>query len=145
MADVEFDMEGFEEFDRRAAPPPVAPFVTLQRRGLISLNKTAYLAMGSPEAVTLLYNPEKRLIALRPADVKSPRAYPVRPQSSGGTYLVAGSAFTQHHGIDTQVARRYGASVNGNIVVVDLNQDAPEVTGPRARELSRDDEVSSTT
>lgn len=102
------------------------------------MNKTAFEAMGSPLAVTLLYNRQRRLIALRPTDPTSPRAYPLRAQSSGATHLVAATAFTQHHQIDTTTARRYGVQIVDHVLVIDLNQDAPEVTGPRARELRRD-------
>ncbi len=127
-------LEGFLEFDRSAAPTPSVPFITLQRKGLMSLNRAAFQALGSPTAVTLLYHPERRVIGLRPADPSSPRAYPVRIQGSGSTYIVAGAAFTQFHGIPTNVARRYSAKLVGDVLTLDLTQDAPDVTGPRAKE-----------
>lgn len=130
-------LEGYEEFDKKAAPPGIAPFVTIQRRGLMSLNRVAFEAMGSPEAVTLLFHSEKRSIAIRPAHPTNPRAYPIRPQTSGGTRLLAGTAFSKRHDIDTRVARRYQVEVRDKILLIDLDQDAPEVTGPRAREFNQ--------
>jgi hypothetical protein len=131
-------LEGFLEFDRRSAPTPKEPFVTLQKKGLMSLNRAAFDALGQPASVTLLYNPERRVIALRPTDPGNPRAYPVRRQggreSGGGNYLVAGTAFTTFHRIATDVARRYTARLTDNVLFFDLNEDAPIVTGPRAKE-----------
>ena len=137
------DLAGFEEFDRSAAPAPTTPFVTIQRKGLLSLNRGAYEAIGRPEAVTLLYHREQRVVGLRPAEPGNPRAYPVRRQGGkeGGaqSHLVAGTAFTRHHDIDTSVARRYGVELRGGVLLIDLKQDAPEVTGPRAKERAHRD------
>ena len=139
MGDV--DLAGFEEFDRSAAPAPSTPFVTIQRKGLLSLNRGAYEALGRPAAVTLLYHREQRIVGLRPAEPTNPRAYPLRRQGgkAGGSqsYLVAATAFTLHHGIDTSVARRYGVEIRGTVLLIDLKQDAPDVTGPRAKERGR--------
>lgn len=131
-------LKGFQEFDRRAAPVNATPLVTLQKRGLMSLNRTAFELIGQPTAVTLLYHPERRLIGLRSTDPNNPRAYPMRRQggreSSGGSFLVAGTAFTVHHQIPTDVARRYVAKLVGDVLMIDLNDDAPVVTGPRAKD-----------
>jgi hypothetical protein len=136
----ELDLDGFEVFDRSSAPAPVIPFVTLQRRGLISLNRGAYEALGAPAAVELLYNRDRRTIAIRPADPTSPRAYALRQQGGEGgskTYLIAGAAFTAHYQIDTSVARRYRVEHHGEVLLVDLNQeDAVRVTSPRAKDRS---------
>ncbi len=132
--DTDDFLDGFIEFDRSSPPAPSIPFVTLQRKGLISLNRAAFQALGSPKAVTLLYHPERRVVALRPANPTSPRAYPVRLQNSGGTYLVAGAAFAQAHRIPTDVARRYSVTMVGDALTFDLTEDAPVVTGPRAKD-----------
>ena len=127
--------EGFVEFDRRSAPINTTPYVTVQKKGLLSLNRAAYDAIEGADAVTLLYHPDKRVIALRPTDPSNPRAYPVRRQGSTsgpGTFIVAGTAFAQYHQIPTDVARRYVGKPLGNLLTIDLNDDAPVVTGPRA-------------
>ena len=136
----EFNLDGFEVFDRSSPPGPAIPFVTVQRRGLISLNRGAYEALGAPKAVELLYNRERRVIAIRPADPTSPRAYTLRQQGGEGgskTYLIAGTAFTQHYQIDTSQARRYGVEHHGETLLVDLDQEgATTVTSPRAKDRS---------
>jgi len=102
-------------------------------RGLISLNRAAYQALGEPESIELLYNPSKRIIGIRPGDPKTPHSYPLRQQNRGGTYLIAGKAFTTHYEIDTKVARRYGVEAKVNTLLVDLKQRATEVVGARAQ------------
>ena len=110
-------LEGCEVFDRRGAPTQKEPFVTIQMRGLISLNRAAYQALGEPEPIELPYSPSKRIIGIRPGDPKTPHSYPLRKQNRGGTYLIAGKAFTTHYEIDTKVARRYGVEARANILL----------------------------
>lgn len=126
-------LEGWEEFDRRSAPSPRTPTVTIQRKGMLSLNRAAYDLLGGAKSVTLMYNRDRRAIGLRPCAPDNPRAYPVRIQGNGATYIVAGTAFSQRYGVDTSVARRYRPEKQGDLLVVDLNQDAPDVTGSRTR------------
>lgn len=126
-------MPSWEVFDKRAGVATKSPMVTIQAKGLLSLNRAAYEAVGQPGFVELLYDAQERLVGLRPAEPSSPRAYPVRSQSNGATYLVAGTAFTRHYGLDTAIARRYGASMMGPVLVVDLKQEPAIVTGPRAK------------
>lgn len=128
----------FEEFDKRAAVASKSPFVTIQRKGIFSMNQAAYLLMGSPEAVTLMFDSEEGLVGFKPTTTSSPRAFPVRPQQNGVTYVVAGQAFSKHYGIDTSVARRYGVEARDNILVLDLNSESTDATGPRARSRNRE-------
>lgn len=126
-------MDGFEVFDKRTAKSPKVPYVTLQRRGLISLNQGAFEGLNGAEAVELLYNRSERVIGLRPVDPESPRSFPVRQQNRGHSYLVAGQAFTNHYGIDTSTARRYLATFRNGMLLVDLKQSGADATGVRAR------------
>lgn len=128
----------FEEFDKRAAMASKSPFVTIQRRGPLSLNKAAYAAMGEPEAVTLLYDREEKLIGLKSVSLTNPRALPVRPQGPNqNTYMIAGRAFAQHYDLDTSVARRYAVEMRDGLLVLDLKSPSVDVTGPRAAMRSR--------
>jgi len=133
------DLDGFDVFDRSSAPSPSVPTLTIQRRGMLSLNRGSYEALGKPAAVELLFNRERRAIGIRPADPATPRAYAVRSQGAAGgssnTYLVPGRSFTTHYGIDTTVARRYGVERRGEMLLVDLEQEgAVTVTSPRAKD-----------
>lgn len=75
---------GFEVFDKRMTPMAKAPSVTIQKRGVISLNKAAHQLIDSAQTVELLFDPDRRVVALRPADDSSPHAYAVRNGSKRG-------------------------------------------------------------
>jgi len=128
----------FEPFDKRTAAATKSPMVTIQRQGSFSLNKAAHAAIGSPDAVELLFDRENQLVGFRPVAPTSPRAFPVRPQGpNAGTLMVAGQAFTKYYAIDTSKARRYPIEVRNedgqDILVVDLRGDSIEVTSPAGR------------
>ncbi len=123
----------FEVFDKRAATATKSPMATIQKRGMFSINRAAYQALGEPESVELLYDPEEKLIGFRPVSPTSPRAFPVRAQGANdSTFMIAGRAFTQNYGLDTEVARRYAVEMKDGILVLDLKSDSVDVTGPRA-------------
>ncbi|MDP9439369.1 MAG: hypothetical protein M3P49_11590 [Actinomycetota bacterium] len=124
---------GFETFDKRAATASKSPMVTIQRGGAFSLNEAARQLIGSPEAVELLYDRESQLIGFRPVALTSPRAFPVRPQGQNAkTYMVAGKMFAKHYQLDVSRARRYAVEASNGLLVLDLNSDSVDVTGPRA-------------
>ena len=126
----------FERFDKRSVASTTSPFVTLQKRGPFGLNRSAYEVLGRPEAVELLYDRDEHIIGLKPVSPTEPYAFPVRPQGSReriSNFLVAGQSFTKHYGIDTSVARRYAAEMQGDILTVDLKRGGVEATGPRTK------------
>ena len=127
----------FEEFDKRAATASKSPFVTIQRKGPFSFNKAAYELMGKPEAVTLLYDNEEKLIGFKPVPISNPRAFPMRPQQNEVTFVVTGQAFTKHYNIDTSTARRYAVEMRDGLLVLDLKSESTDVTGPRAKSRER--------
>lgn len=132
------DAVPFEVFDKKSATAVKTPMVTIQKGGMFSLNRAAVEAVGSSEAVELLYDPENRLIGFRPTSSTSPRAFMMRPQGkTSATYMVAGRAFTQHYGIDSSTALRYAATVQDGVLIVDLNSESVDVTGPRTAMKSR--------
>lgn len=135
---------GFEVFQKSSAPLAKVPSVTIQRRGLLSINRSAWAELGEPEAVELLFDRESQVIGLRPVDVKSPNAYPVRPQVAGsdkGPLLVAGQLFTQYYRIDTTQARRYiDPKVVDGIMHIDLKTGGQLVSSNRSRAPRSSDE-----
>lgn len=141
-------MDGFEVFDKYHSRSVKEMFVTIQRRGTFSLNRAAFQALGSPTFVELLFNRAKRLVAFRTMDVDSGRAIPVRRQGNSDSYMIAGLTFTKEYEIDTNVARRYTAKMQDNLLVVDLNSPSTDATGPRLRKDNlylRQDELFSQT
>ena len=124
----------FERYDRRSAPIKASPFVTLQRRGPMSLNMAAYELLGKPEAAELLFDRESQRIGIRNVAPTEPYAFPVRPQGRKGqrpsNYVLSTQAFTKHYGIDTSIARRFPVEMKEDILVVDLSRGV-EATGSR--------------
>jgi len=127
---------GFEVFEKSSAPIATVPAATIQKRGLISLNRSAYQALGNPEAVELLWDAERKIIGFRPAPLENPNAYPARPQSTKsdrGPVLIAGNLFTRYIGLDTTEARRWVPTVEDGILCIDLNTPGQRVTSNRSR------------
>ncbi|MEU0521717.1 hypothetical protein [Streptosporangium sp. NPDC006007] len=125
---------GFEVFEKRMAPLGKAPSVTIQKRGLFSLNRAAHALMGAPKTVELLYDRSERIVGLRPIDEDAPHAYILRPQSSvkdTGPLLLAGTAFTTFYGIDTTVSRRWTPTMEDGILCIDLKKHGVEIIGNR--------------
>jgi hypothetical protein len=117
------------------------PFVTIQKRGTVSLNAAAYAAMGSPEAVDLLYDATEKIMGFRPVDsAASEHAYPLRAQNHKdvGPYIVSGTAFVNYYGIDTTVSRRWIAEVLDGVLCIDLKQEGTVVTSNRGGHKSQE-------
>jgi hypothetical protein len=132
-------MPNFQVFDKRAVPISGDPMVTIQRTGVISLNRAAYHAIGEPSYVEMLYDPDERIVGVRPVKEKLPHAYPVRVQgrAASHTYLLAGLAFMKYYGILPEVSIRYMAEMYGEVLGVDLKKQGLEVTSNRNRRQLR--------
>jgi hypothetical protein len=125
----------FEVFDKRMIPLAKAPSVTVQKRGVISLNKAAHDLIGNTETVELLYDRDRHVIALRRADDPSPHAYAVRSGSKRGPgqAIISATAFTAHYGIDTTATKRWKPFVEDGMLCVDLTKKGTVITGNRAK------------
>jgi hypothetical protein len=132
----------FQVYEKGSAPAPTVPAVTIQKRGLISLNLAAvYMLAGGedreiPKGVELLYDPERKVIGLRPAPLEGPNTYPLRAQAGNekkGPFLVAGTLFTKFIGLDTTEARRWTPKLEDEVLCVDLNAPSAKATGPRKK------------
>jgi hypothetical protein len=136
----------FEVFTRRMIPLVKGPTVTLQKRGTMSFNKAAHVAMGSPEAVELLYDRTSQIIGIRPVAPEVDHAYPMRPQANkeDGPYIVSGSAFTKYYGIDTTEARRWSVVIEDGVLLIDLNAPGVVVTSNRNGSASREESRAAT-
>ncbi len=125
----------FEVFQKGSAPVSTVPSATIQKRGIISLNRAAFDLIGKPPAIELLWDNDRRVIGLRPAPLESPNAYPARPQSSSGKgpILIAGSLFTKYIGVGTSEAARYVPTLEDGILCIDLSTPGQRVTSNRSR------------
>lgn len=130
---------GFQVYEKGSAPVPTTPSITIQKRGLLSINRAAFEAIGKPEGVELLWDAERKAIALRPAPLTNQNAYPVRAQGSAerGPWLIAGTLFTQFIGLDTSDAYRWTPSVEDGLLVVDVSKPGSKATTNRRPKADR--------
>ncbi len=116
---------GFEVFDRGRRAPSKAPTFAVQKRGILSFNDASHKLIGEAQFVELLFDPDDRVIALRPSE-ETPRTYMVRaPEKSPGVRVVSATSFVQHYDIDVSVSRRYVPTVQDGMLCVALNADDP--------------------
>jgi len=119
-------MRNFELFTGRNRPVRSdAVRVSLNRRSSFYLNNAAYLALGSPEAVLLMYDSKSRVIGLKPTDASVRHAYPVRKQENSQSYLVCGAAFVKYYNLSINDAFSFfDPVIEDGVLVLDLNQGA---------------------
>lgn len=127
-------MANFESFSRRMLPLQSDPCVTIQKRGSMSLNRSAFEALGSPGSVELLYDRDAAVIGLRPTSTHADNAYHVRGsgRSDSGPWLISAMAFVKFYGIDVAVTRRWPARLEDGVLCVDLTAQASERGGRHA-------------
>jgi len=125
------DMPQFEVFRKRMAPLVKQPYVTIQHRGTMSFNKAAHHALGSPEAIELLFDPNEQIIGVRAVDPRVEHAYPIRVTNAETSFIVSGRAFTHYYGIPTDISRRYPAEILDGVLCIDLKGGGTEVTSNR--------------
>jgi hypothetical protein len=119
----------FETFTRQRKTGR-QPYVTMQKKGVISINKAAFDALEQPESVELLYDGEARMVALRKVDSGVEHAYQVRaPVEHHATWLVSGAAFMSYYEIDNSESVRRPARLEGDLLIIDLNHPGVD---PRA-------------
>lgn len=125
---------GFEVFNKRMTPLAKAPSVTIQKKGIFSINRAAHNLIGAPETVELLFDREAEIIAMKPSD--EAHVYAIRPQTTSGTgqVLLSASAFTQYYDIDTEISRRYKPYEQDGMLCIDLRGPSVEIIGNRTKQ-----------
>lgn len=85
--------------------------------------------------VELLFDRDANLIGIRKVDGFVEHAYTVRKLRKGTNRMVSGTAFTNYYKIDTSIPTRRSAQMDGDVLVVDLNQPGTEVTSNRNQRM----------
>jgi hypothetical protein len=73
--------------------------VTLGSFGTFYLNEQAFVELGSPAAVELLFDVGRRRIGLRPVAPMAPHAFKILPHTKGNYHRLSAAAFCHHHRI----------------------------------------------
>lgn len=124
----------FETFKRQRLTPSGEPLITIQKKGIFSLNRAAYEALGTPDAVELLYDRGARLIGIRKVSKSVGHAYTVRAfGKSGMSWLVTGTAFLNYYDIAARDPVRRHARVEKDMLIIDLNDPGVVATLNRNR------------
>lgn len=124
----------FEVFDKRKSALGKAPSATLQRKGLLSLNAPAHQLINSAESVELLYDREKRIIALKPSTEAHAYAFRVANKNTGQV-VVSLTAFTEHYGIDTSTSQKLNPRKEGDMLLLDLDEGVT-IVGNRSKQTA---------
>lgn len=121
-------MPNFETFTKRMVPLVKSPSVTIQRRGTMSMNKAAHVALGAPEAVELLFDPSERIVGFRGIDKSAGHAYLLRSTPGDSSYILSGIAFINYYMIDISESKRYDAKFEDGVLFIDLKVDGQIVS-----------------
>jgi hypothetical protein len=89
----------------------------VHRSGQITLNSTAFEAIGEPETVELYFNRGEQLVALRPVDVTAEDGYRVRKLSHTTARGISGQAFFRTYGVALGTAQSYKPDLFGGMLV----------------------------
>ncbi len=127
-------LPAWESLSRRLVSTKSDPHVTILRSAIISLNRSAVLALGCPAAVGLLYDRGRSMLGLRPADSGTEHAYHLRSnsRSANGPSVITAIAFAKFYEIDLSATRRWLAVMEGGVLCVDITIAGVPVTGGRA-------------
>jgi hypothetical protein len=128
-------LPNFERYSRDLVPLRREPWVTVQKRGIVSLNRSAYELLDQPAAVDLLYAVDSKIIGLRKTDTRSRDAHFLRsPSGKGaGPYVISTVGFMKHYQIACDASRRWLAYVEDDTLCIDLRSPGIAVTSNRAK------------
>ena len=115
-------MPEFETFHQGLSAQNVPMSATLNRRGILSVNLSAYAALGSPAAVELLFDRTDSIIGLLPADHHAHRAHIVRMTrpASNVPYLITAVAFVRYYEIVVLQTHRWIPYLDDGVLCIDI-------------------------
>lgn len=121
----------FEKFRRAKVTAGDTPIVAIHQRGIFAMNQAAFEALGSPQAVDLLFDRDEEVVGLKAAQRNDPDSYVVR-QHTKYSYQVEGRSFLTYYELPKAVTgRRYSAKMVAGILEIDLRQDLEEADGKK--------------
>jgi len=111
----------------RAKSPERMPWISVQRKGRVSLNAVALGDLGNPTHVVLLFDPETLEFGVRAAKPDEAHAYKLRKETGGTAASASVLALWSYYDIDAdQHVGRYLAKKTHNILVISLNEKDAE-------------------
>ncbi len=127
-------MAEFETFRRSLVPLKRDPTITVQKRGTLSVNKAAQMLLGAPAAVELLYDETARTVGLRAVSANADHGYSLRSSTGhdAGPFVISAMAFLHFYDIYPDETLRWVAYLDGEVLCINLNDQAVPVTSNRA-------------
>jgi hypothetical protein len=115
-------LEGFEVWDKTVRAPEhreaKVAFVSVRVGGVIGMNKACYKMWGEPEACQVMFDPERRRIAMRPVSPEEANSYGL---SGHGNLSIPCKSLFDFYGVQIVAARRYyDPKVVDGILIVNL-------------------------
>ena len=102
----------------RGAPTPQ---VTLRKDGrVLAFNRAAYVALGRPAHVELLFDRGRREIAVRPVPAETEHSYFVTQQPGTAIWVVSAILLSRTYGLIVPEARRFAARLVDGLLVADV-------------------------
>jgi hypothetical protein len=119
-------MANFQTFHRSMLTLSRDPTISVHKARLLSLNGSAFVELGRPDAVDLLFDKDTRTIGLRPTEVSSPGCAFVRRAAQGpnGPFLISAMAFLRYHGIAVSQTLRWPARLVDGLLCINLDDPA---------------------
>lgn len=125
-------MPVFEDFEYRGVSKnDKRPAVSLQTRGAFMFNRAAYELLGRPKAVKIKFASQERIVGFQASEEGERGAFTVRKANNAESYNVAARSFANYYDIDISETRRYGVTMYGD--VMGINLDDPDTRSNRAR------------
>jgi hypothetical protein len=123
----------WKEFDLDPPPTRTGFYASINHTGRIAINRRIWRDLGSPEAVSILYEPDDEAIGIRPTERIMPNAFPVVPISRGKRFWIRAQRFMERAEIKLSRCIRFtDPHIEDGVLVLDLHHTAP-ADSPRAR------------
>lgn len=107
-------------------------YVSINERGIIVLNRKTFAELGSPEAVSLLYDDEHATIGLRPVMPFLDVSFPLLPRGNSGNRVIRALPFVKANKLRISYCVKFLQPViEDDILLLDLNQTTRATQSPR--------------
>ncbi len=115
------DRNWIEYEDGPRQPGPENIYVSINRVGDLMLNRFTFEALGKPEAVKLMYDPDTDVIGLRPVSRLMTCAFPLRPKGRSDNKRIRIKPFCERHDMRfDETVRFLQAEIENGILVLGL-------------------------
>lgn len=81
--------------------------VSINVKGILTLNKYTYGLMGRPAKVLVMFDKRDAVIGLAPTYEDDPDGFEVKPKGGGQNFVIHIMPFCRHHGIFVEATERF--------------------------------------